>query len=168
MTRLLQLAVILGLGLAIVNESDAKGPKNGGGNSFHRDSRFNQTAHFNQTQRSNRTEHFNRMPYHTHWSSYCWNSHYGCYYYWCPTESCYYYWYAPSCCYLPESCVGTYPPSQVSYSTASPGSAPLPVTTQVTTPIQITNTNQNTLANTNGSPGGPLPVLSPGILPKAP
>jgi hypothetical protein len=36
-----------------------------------------------------------------HWSSRCWDRHYGCYTYYCPYTYCYYYWCEPDYCYYP-------------------------------------------------------------------
>lgn len=171
MKRLLSLAVVLGVVLAVVNESDAQGKKNGGGNKTSTSQQTNFSNYKDTHGQSFSHGYFYPGSYHTHWTSWCWNQRYNCYFYWCPSACCNYYWYAPSCCYYPESCIASYPPTHVTYSPGSPTTPPLPITTQptvqVTTPIQVTSVNQNNL--TNGVPPvGPVGPVGPPVGPVGP
>jgi hypothetical protein len=148
MTRIFSITALLAVSLVAVNESSAKGPS---GNTSHKSIQQYSSSH-----RSSRTY----DSHYRNWRSYCWNSEYNCYFYYCPTECCNYYWYAPARCYYPVSYLRVYRPSVCAYQTPAPGVTPLPV--QVNVPITVTNTNQNVLAN-----GSPVPV-PPGLAPNVP
>jgi hypothetical protein len=137
MKKLLSIAALVAVSLVAAQESEARNSPQG-----------MRTSHSYSSQ-------------HRTWSSYCWNSRYNCNTYFCSTRRCYYYYYAPSCCYYPVSYIVQYPPTPVCYQPVAPGVIPLPV--QVSTPIQITNVNRNTLVN--GSPG--IPVTA-GFVPQGP
>ena len=154
MKRFLASALVVGLGLAVVlmttNEAAAKGRSTGGRNSHGTHSRMHNHSHHTHHHRTLHRGHHN-------WSSWRWNSRFGCYYYWYPSERCYYYWYAPSSCYYPVSSIDDYPPPATQYQTASPGVAPLPI-------IQVTNINQNGQNGVLPTVPGPVPgpVAPPG------
>jgi hypothetical protein len=60
------------------------------------------------------------------WSTWNWNLQFGCYFYFSPYDGVYYYWYNPEMTYRPIADIRMFPPTSVTYSTASPGNPPLP------------------------------------------
>lgn len=90
-----------------------------------------------------------RGKHHCHWSDWCWNSHWGCYNYWCPSTCRWYYWYEPACCYYPMTYIQTCTPVAFASPQAVPASAaPL---------INI----QNSAANAGGVAANNVPGIPP-------
>ncbi len=152
MVRFLAIAAVVGTTLVLANGSEGAAKKGSAGqHSMHSYSGHSYSSHFHN------------------WSSWRWDSSHRCYFYFCSTRDCYYYWYAPASCYYPVTYATQYPPTQTSYQQSAPSVAPVPI--QVSTPIQVTNTNTNTLVNGFVPPvAGVAPVgpIAPGPLSKGP
>ena len=152
MTRFFSIAVLFGLSLIVTNKTEAKGPSNNGSKTIHQN--FSSSKSF-------RT--YSGIS-HRHWSSWCWNAEYRCYFYYCPTECCSYYWYAPGQCYYPVSCLRLYRPTVLVQQLPVQGVAPVaPLPVAVTVPITVVNNNQNTAINGNAAVPVPVTAGTPGL-----
>jgi hypothetical protein len=150
MVRFLAIAAVVGTTLVLANGSE--GANNKGPSGYH--SGHSYSGH--------------SFPSHyRNWSSWRWDSHYRCYFY--GSGGYFYYWYAPASCYYQVSYATQYPPTQTTYQQSAPSVAPVPI--QVSTPIQVTNTNTNTLVNGFVPPVGSVASvgpIAPGPQPKGP
>lgn len=107
MKKLILSVAVVAIGLMVSGVAEAKG-KPSGGNSTSQTSKPQQLGKPSNNVQASKSYPKNYSKF----GSYCWNSKFGCCFFYCPTSCCYYYWYAPSSCYFPVSCIETYPPTK--------------------------------------------------------
>jgi hypothetical protein len=144
-------ALVLGLAVAATAQAGGKnggishGPSTGSYHNYH-------VTHGTQFKYGN----FYKGRFHYHWNSWCWNTKYNCYFYWCPSTCCYYYWNEPSCCYFPVSYLQFAPPT--AFPTTNAAAAAAANATNKNTQIVNVVTAPNAAAGNGGVPSAvPIP-----------
>jgi hypothetical protein len=152
-----------GMSSSFKGGSGGSGPRSSGSSgSFHTTSGNFKSGSFNYHQSyGTKFSHgwFYQGKNHSHWTSWCWNSSWGCYNYWCPSTCCWYYWYEPTCCYYPVSYISTCTPTAYSAPQYVPASS-APVIN-----IQNSAANGGGVAANNTPVGGPAGPAGPGPMP---
>ena len=150
MTRLLPIALVLGIFFAATDASEAKGHSGSKPGSTHSGNKHDPGKGM-----TGKGMHGNHRSYphgYNQWSSRYWNSRYGCEFCFSAVDGCYFYYYAPAVCFYPVTIIEQFPPIAVPAPAAVqvPVPPPTPVA-QVPPPsviapvgpsIQVTNINR--------------------------